>query len=195
MITTVYDKPEETDPGDTLKRTNPQNYLSYRKSWKWWAATRYEYENIHPERNTIIFVIYKIYCQLARINKANQNVWYSLKFVKQPDTTLLVSLSIGIGAFASWTWRCCKCRSRRWAQRTPTQKGSCRRLGGVRDSSSICYAMVFLSFHNSWWMVYLCRVTKSVPLWLAKCSVYTALLFFKNCFKVKNFDKIYFFLL
>jgi len=27
MITTVYDKPEETDPGDTLKRTNPQNYL------------------------------------------------------------------------------------------------------------------------------------------------------------------------
>ena len=32
MITTVYDKPEETDPGDTLKRTNPQNYLSYRKS-------------------------------------------------------------------------------------------------------------------------------------------------------------------
>ena len=32
MITTVYDKPEETDPGDTLKRTNPQNYLKYRKS-------------------------------------------------------------------------------------------------------------------------------------------------------------------
>ncbi len=31
MISTIYDNPAETDPGDSLKRTNPQTYLSHRK--------------------------------------------------------------------------------------------------------------------------------------------------------------------
>ena len=31
IISTTFDKPEETDPGESLMRKNPQNYLSHRK--------------------------------------------------------------------------------------------------------------------------------------------------------------------
>ena len=30
IISTKYDRPEETDPGESVERTNPQNYLKYR---------------------------------------------------------------------------------------------------------------------------------------------------------------------